>query len=100
MIGYLIALIRKQLNSRHNHPQELFMTSQQIALCERLKRLGYSQGNRVRIYGQEFDLISDPITMQDELVFVDGVERRSGDVRRVRIPLPVVRMIHHDIRAA
>lgn len=76
------------------------MTSQQIALCERLKRLGYSQGNRVRIYGQEFDLISDPITMQDELVFVDGVERRSGDVRRVRIPLPVVRMIHHDIRAA
>jgi hypothetical protein len=74
------------------------MTSQQIALCERLKRLGYSQGNRIRIYGQEFDLISDPITVQEELVFVDGVERRSGDVRRVRIPLPVVRMIHQDLR--
>jgi len=78
------------------------MTSQQTALCERLKKLGYSQGNRVRIYGQEFDLISDPISMQDQeqLVFVDAVERKSGDVRRVRIPLPVLRMIRQDLRAA
>ena len=78
------------------------MTSQQTALCERLKKLGYSQGNRVRIYGQEFDLISDPISMQDQeqLVFVDAVERKSGDLRRVRIPLPVLRMIRQDLRAA
>ncbi len=76
------------------------MTKQQTAICERLKRLGYSQGNRVRIYGQEFELISDPITVQDQLVFVDGVERKSGDVRRIRIPLPIVRMIHQDLRVA
>jgi hypothetical protein len=74
------------------------MTSQQLAVCARLKRLGYSQGSRVRIYGQEFDLISDPITLQDQLVFVDGVERKSGDVMRVRIPLPIVRMIYQDVR--
>lgn len=76
------------------------MTQQQTAISERLKRLGYSQGNRVRIYGQEFELISDPITVQDQLVFVDGVERKSGDVRRIRIPLPIVRMIHQDLRVA
>jgi hypothetical protein len=76
------------------------MTAQQGTLCERLKRLGYSQGNRVRIYGEEFDLVSDPITVQDQLVFVDGVERKSGSLRRIRIPLPIVRMISQDIRAA
>jgi hypothetical protein len=76
------------------------MTSQQLALCERLKKLGYSQGSRIRIYGEEFDLVSDPITLRDQLVFVDGVERKSGAMRRVRIPLPIVRMVYQDIRAA
>lgn len=76
------------------------MTTQQILLCERLKKMGYAQGNRVRIYGEEFDLISDPVSMVDHLVFVDGIERKSGDVRRVRIPLPIVRMIQQDRRAA
>ena len=64
------------------------MTSQQLVLCDRLKKLGYSQGNRIRIYGEEFDLVSDPITLRDQVVFVDGVERKTGVTRRVRIPLP------------
>jgi hypothetical protein len=76
------------------------MTTQQHALCERLKKLGYSQGNRVRMYGEEFDLISDPIIVQDQLVVVDGVERKSSSFRRIRIPLPIVRMISREIRAA
>ena len=76
------------------------MTSRQIALCERLKRLGYSAGNRIRLYGQEFDLVSNPITLHEELFFVDGVERKSGETRRVRIPLPIIRMIHQDLRTA
>jgi len=75
------------------------MTKQQTKICERLKRLGYSQGNRVRVYGEEFELISDPITIQEQLGF-DGVEQKSGDVRRIRIPLPIVRMIHQDLRVA
>lgn len=76
------------------------MTSQQVAVCERLKRLGYSRGNRVRIYGEEFDLISDPISVQDQLVFVDGVEHKSGGHRRIRIPLPILRMVSRETRAA
>jgi hypothetical protein len=74
------------------------MTSRQLVVCERLKKLGYSEGNCIRIYGQEFDLISDPIPLQDELIFVDGVDRKSGETHRVRIPLPIVRMIYQDVR--
>ena len=54
------------------------MTKQQTKICERLKRLGYSQGNRVRVYGEEFELISDPITIQEQLVFVDGGRAKVG----------------------
>ena len=76
------------------------MTSQQIALCERLKRMGYSEGQRIRLYGQEFDLTSDPFAIYENLVFVDGVERKSGVARRVRVPLPVVQMIRRDALAS
>jgi hypothetical protein len=76
------------------------MISLQDALSERLKRLGYSEGQRIRLYGEEFDLVSNPITIQDELFFVDGVERKSGKRRRIRIPLTVIQMIRRDVRAA
>ena len=43
------------------------MTPQQVALCERLKGLGYEKNKQLRMYGQEFDLISDPITIGEHL---------------------------------
>ncbi len=76
------------------------MTPQQVALCERLKRLGYEKNKQIRMYGEEFDLISDPITVGDYLFFVDAIERKSRSFRRVRIPLPVINMIRQDLRAA
>ncbi len=76
------------------------MTHKQIAVCERLKRLGYSPGNRMRLYGQEFQLTSEPVTVRDDVVFVDGIESRSGQVQRIRIPLPTIRMLHRDLNVA
>lgn len=61
-------------------------------LCERLKRLGYAPNIQVKLYGAVFELISDPIVVSDKLVFVDGVEKKSGERRRIRIPLVVLRM--------
>ena len=64
------------------------MTGEQGSLCTRLKGLGFTQGNQMKLYGQEFELLSQPIVMGDNLVFVDAIEKRSGKLRRVRIPLP------------
>jgi hypothetical protein len=61
-------------------------------LCNRLKRLGFSRENRVRLYGEEFELRSDPILVSEELVFVDAVEKKSGRLTRVRVPLMIVKM--------
>jgi hypothetical protein len=68
------------------------MTGHNSGLCERLKRLGFAQENRMKLYGEEFELLSDPVIVANDLVFVDAIERKSRQQRRVRIPLPIVQM--------
>jgi hypothetical protein len=68
------------------------MTATQIHLCERLKRLGFRRKTRVKLYGSQFELVGDPVVMSDTAVFFDGVEQKSGQLRRVRIPLTIVKM--------
>ena len=81
-------------------PEEHCGRSQPRTLCETIKRLGYSKNNQVRLYGEVFDLVSDPVSVGETLVFIDGVERKSGHVRRVGIPRTIVNMAKQDRRAA
>ena len=46
----------------------------------------------MKMYGLQFEVVSEPIVMGDDLVFVDVTEKRSGRPRRVRIPLPITNM--------
>jgi hypothetical protein len=46
----------------------------------------------MKMYGLQFEVVSEPIVMGDDLVFVDVTETRSGRPRRVRIPLPITNM--------
>ena len=69
-------------------------------LCETIKRLGYSRNNQVRLYGEVFDLVSDPLAVGENFAFVDALERKSGQVRRDRIPPTIVQMARGKRRAA
>jgi hypothetical protein len=60
-----------------------------ITLGEMIKRLGFARDTQVELYGEMFELISDPIFIKSS-VFVDAIESKSGRLRRVRIPDPVV----------
>src|SRR5437867_6037296 len=62
--------------------------------------LGYAQNNQVRLYGEVFDLVSDPVSVGENFVFVDGLERKLGHLRRVRIPSTIVEMARKKNRAA
>jgi hypothetical protein len=69
--------------------------SEDAELCERLKALGYAHRNRIRMYGEEFDLTSNP--MRDENGFgIEAISRKSGSARRLRIPLSILQMITKD----
>jgi hypothetical protein len=81
-------------------PEEHHDRNQPDTICEAIKHLGYARNNRVRLYGEVFDLVSDPISVSETLVFVDAVERKSGEVRRVRIPSTIVQIARINRRAA
>jgi len=54
----------------------------------------------MRLYGEEFKFLSDPIVLADGTVFVDAVEKRSHLARRIFIPLPIVNMADTERKAA
>jgi len=56
------------------------------------QQLGFSRESQIRLYGAQFELVGDPLVVSDDVVFVDAVERKSGESCRVRIPLNIVKM--------
>ena len=68
------------------------MPSQVPALTSRLKSLGFRLGNRMRLYGEVFEIAGDPIIMSETLVLVDAIESKSGERKRIRIPLPILKI--------
>ena len=68
------------------------MTEKQVNLTARLKRLGFTKGNQMKLYGEVFEVISEPILIADDIVLMDATDKKSGLSRRVRIPLPIVKM--------
>ena len=72
------------------------MTAKQLSFCTRLKQVGFTQGNQMKLYGQEFELVGEPVVMGDNLVFVDAIEKKSGQLRRVLILLTTVNMANGE----
>jgi hypothetical protein len=74
------------------------MTSeeQNAAVCARLIALGYAQRSRVRMYGEEFELISNPFVDENSFA-VQAVSARSGETRKLQIPLYVLRAVMLDV---
>ena len=68
-------------------------------VCERLKALGYARLNRVRMYGEDFVLTSNPI-QEDNGFAIEAISRKSGIARKLRIPLSILRMITRDLTAS
>jgi hypothetical protein len=68
------------------------MTTRQIRLCELLKRLGFRKENRIKLYGSRFELVSDPVMKEDTVAFVDAIEQKTRQLRRVRIPMMIIKM--------
>jgi len=65
-------------------------------ICDKLRKLGYARERRIRLYGEEFRLVSNPAPEGDGFA-VDGIARGSGDQRRIRVPLSLVVTIRHEL---
>ncbi|HXR15218.1 MAG TPA: hypothetical protein VN777_03310 [Terriglobales bacterium] len=59
-------------------------------VCTRVKNLGYAPSKRIRIYGEEFDIVSDPFPHDGGLAIHVRTREESG-IRLVRLPAMLVR---------
>jgi hypothetical protein len=46
----------------------------------------------MKLYGEVFCVVGETILMADEVVLLDATKRKSGQLRRVRLPLTIVKM--------
>ena len=68
------------------------MPSQTPAVTSRLKALGFKLGTRMKLYGEMVEIASDPIIENETVVLVDAIDTKSGKRKRVRIPLPILKI--------
>jgi hypothetical protein len=54
--------------------------------------LGYARTNRVRLYGQEVELVSDPFPHQEGGIAIEVAQNRDSAARTVKLPLSVVQV--------
>lgn len=60
--------------------------------CRKLITLGYARSNRVRLYGQELELVSDPFPSGEGGIAIEVAENRESASRTVNLPLSVVQV--------
>jgi hypothetical protein len=60
--------------------------------CSKLISLGYARSNRVRLYGQEVELVSDPFPHREGGIAVEVAESKQCASRTVKLPLSVVQV--------
>jgi hypothetical protein len=68
----------------------------QWLVCERLRALGFSNQRTIRLYGEELHLVSDPAPDGNGYT-VEVFAGKTSHAKRVRVPLPVVRMVEQEI---
>jgi hypothetical protein len=65
------------------------------SICKRLRELGYAQERDIKLYGEEFHLVSNPVSDGNGFV-VEGMTRFSVTARRVRIPISLVYTVEKE----
>jgi hypothetical protein len=78
------------VNSEILAPSQLSPEMHQI--CDKLKAMGYAQSRRIRIYGEEFEVISNPFPDGNGIA-VRAIAKRELTERIVRLPLPVLQTV-------
>ncbi|HTS57371.1 MAG TPA: hypothetical protein VMH03_07480 [Terriglobales bacterium] len=68
-------------------------------MCDRLKNIGYAISSRIRMYGEEFEVISNPYP-DGEGISVEAMSKRENRTRVVRLPLPILQTVARAKAAA
>jgi hypothetical protein len=65
--------------------------------CARARDLGFIASKRIRMYGEHFELVSDPFTEGDCTV-VRAISKNDSTVRTLRLPVSILVGLLHPFR--
>jgi len=68
-------------------------------ICAHVKNLGYSASRRVRLYGEEFEVVSDPFPEADGIA-VHVTTKKDSNIRVLQIPATVLHGVKRRSRTA
>jgi len=66
-------------------------------VCIQLQKMGYAESKHIRIYGQDFEALSNPFPNGDGIA-IRAVSKRETQERTLQLPLPVVQMVTRQKR--
>jgi hypothetical protein len=58
-------------------------------ICENVKHLGYATSGRIRLYGEDFEVVSDPFPESNGIA-VRVITKKDASIRVLRIPATVL----------
>ena len=57
--------------------------------CARIKDLGFTAPRHIRMYGERFEIVSDPFT-EGDCIAVRATSGKDPEIRTVRLPVAIL----------
>jgi len=70
-----------------------------MEICANVKRMGYAASSRVRLYGEEFEVLSDPFP-EDGGVAVHVKSTKDSRISVLRLPATVLQSVRRKVSNA
>lgn len=65
-------------------------------ICASVKRLGFAASERIRLYGEEFEVISDPFPDADG-ISLNVKTKKDANVRVLKLPATVLQSVKSKV---
>ncbi len=74
-------------------PQDGLPTAE---VCSQIKQFGYAMSQKIRIYGEEFEVLSDPFA-SDGGIAIHVRSKRTSQTRVLQLPATIVHRVRQDM---
>lgn len=68
-------------------------------ICDQIKKFGFARSEKIRIYGEEFDVLSDPFA-NDVGIAIEVRSKRTLQTRVLQLPATVIHRVTQSARRA
>jgi len=68
-------------------------------LCARIRQFGYAASQRIRIYGEDFEVLSDPFPSEGGIA-IEVCSKRTSQTRVLQLPSTIIQRVSETRRRA